>query len=354
MTEQNNNLIIQVEGDDSSAAQLRTSNQVPNPIVNIIEGSENPDIIFGTPGNDQIFAKGGNDTIFGSLGDDLINGGAGFDSLDYSVLGQKITLLPQGLIGNGISQGSRIQGIEKIIGAAGKDNTIDGSGTKETPVFFTINLAKNLLVVEDIPGLGSVKFEVENFVNVEGTENSDSITGNKGKNKLSGNGGNDNLIGKSGNDTLFGGSGNDTLTGADSLIKNTTRAEKDVLTGGTGGDTFVLGNKFGSFYDDFGNQDFAKITDFSFGDQIQLGSGETYNIQQNQSGFNIFLIDDSGRDLIAKVTLSLGITDSISTNNAMLRTDTASIDSNSNVLLDDIPQGDFTINAGEQKGIFVA
>lgn len=354
MTEQKNNLIIQVEGDDSSATQLRTSTQASKPIVNIIEGTDNPDILFGTPGNDQIFAKGGNDTIFGSLGDDLINGGAGFDTLDYSVLGQKITLLPQGLIGNGSSQGSRIQEIEKIIGAGGKDNTIDGSGTTKTPVFFTINLADNLLVVEDIPGLGSVKFEVENFVNVEGTENSDSITGNKGKNKLSGNAGNDNLIGKSGNDTLFGGSGNDTLTGADPSIKNTTRAEKDVLTGGTGADTFVLGNELGSFYDDFGNKDFATITDFSFGDQIQLGSGETYNIQRNKNGFNIFLIEDSGRDLIAKVTLSLGITDSISKNNAMLRTEAASIESNTNVFFDDIPQGDFMINAGEQKGIFVA
>ncbi|MEB3217422.1 MAG: hypothetical protein VKN72_14480 [Nostocales cyanobacterium 94392] len=354
MTEQNNNLIIQVEGDDSSAAQLRTSTQASEPIVNIIEGTDNPDILFGTPGNDQIFAKGDNDTIFGSLGDDLINGGAGFDTLDYSVLGQKITLLPQGLVGNGSSQGSRIQEIEKIIGAKGKDNTIDGSGTRKSPVFFTVNLADKLLIVENIPGLSSVKFEVENFVNVEGTENFDSVTGNNRNNKLSGNGGNDNLIGKSGNDSLIGGSGNDTLIGADPLIKNTTRPEKDVLTGGTGADKFVLGNELGSFYDDFGNRDFATITDFSFGDQIQLGSGETYNIQRNKNGFNIFLIEDSGRDLIAKVTLSLGITDSISTNNAMMRTDGASFKSSTNVLLSDVPQGDFTINSGEQKGIFVA
>lgn len=355
MSEQNQNLIIQVEGD-SSAAQSRTSQITTSAqtLRNRIEGTDNPDILFGTPGNDEIFAKGGNDTIFGSLGDDLINGGAGFDSLDYSVLGQKITLLPQGLIGNGSTQGTRIQEIEKIIGAKGKDNTIDGSGTTKSPVFFTINLTENLLKVENIPALGSVKFEVENFVNVEGTENSDSITGNNRNNKLSGNGGNDNLIGKSGNDTLLGGSGNDTLIGADPLIKNTTRAEKDVLTGGLGADKFVLGNELGSFYDDFGNKDFATITDFSFGDQIQLGSGETYNIQRNKNGFNIFLIEDTGRDLIAKVTLSLGITDAMSTNNAMLRTDAASIDSSTSVLLNDVPQGDFTINSGEQKGIFVA
>ena len=139
--------------------------------------------------------KGGNDTIFGSLGDDFYNGGKGFDTLDYTFLGQKITLLPRGLIGNGDSQGSQIQEIERIVGAPGKENTIDGSGGGKSPVFFTIDLSKNKLIVEDIPGLGSVEFVVENFVNVKGTKNADFIVGDNKNNKLSGKGGNDTLIG---------------------------------------------------------------------------------------------------------------------------------------------------------------
>ncbi len=351
MAEQNKTSIIKVEGDiQRSETQLRiNSKQAPR---NVIEGTDDSDILFGTPGNDDIFAKGGDDTIIGTLGDDSINGGDGFDTLDYTKLGQKITLLPQGLIGNGSSQGSQIQSIERIIGASKKDNTIDGSGTKDSPVFFTIDLSDNLLVVENIPRLGSVKFVVENFVNVEATENSDSITGNNRNNKLSGNGGDDNLIGKFGNDTLIGGSGNDTLTGADPSRKDTVGAEKDVLTGGNGGDKFVLGNELGSFYDDFGNNDFAKITDFSFGDQINLGSGEKYNIQRTKQGFNIFVVEDSVNDLIGRITFGTSIT---STMNSSMRSESGALmTSNSEMIVDlnDISESS-TIKFDEQTGFNV-
>ncbi|MGB3756728.1 MAG: calcium-binding protein [Rivularia sp. (in: cyanobacteria)] len=297
-------------------AQLSADSILPAP--NRIEGTDRPEILYSTPKDDLVLAKGGNDTIFGSLGDDFYNGGKGFDTLDYTLLGQKITLLPRGFIGNGSSQGSNIQEIERIVGAAGKDNTIDGSGGGKTPVFFTIDLSKNKLIVENTPTFGSVEFVVENFVNVEGTENSDFIVGDNKNNKLSGNGGNDTLIGLFGNDTLNGGSGNDTLTGADPNVQNTVKREKDILTGGTGTDTYVLGNKSGSFYDDFGNKDFAKITDFSFGEIIQLGDGETYNVEQKKGGFNIFVVEDFGRDLIGKVTLSSGISSAKSTNSSLM------------------------------------
>ncbi|WP_414587584.1 hypothetical protein [Scytonema sp. PCC 10023] len=65
---------------------------------NLIEGTDNPDIIFGTQGNDEIRAKGGDDILLGTTGDDLLDGGAGFDTVDYSNLGQAITLFPRGAI----------------------------------------------------------------------------------------------------------------------------------------------------------------------------------------------------------------------------------------------------------------
>ncbi len=343
---------IRVEGDNSSNARLSTDSILP--AQNRIEGTDNPEILFSTPGNDLVLAKGGDDTILGSFGDDFYNGGDGFDTLDYTFLGQKITLLPRGLIGNGDSQGSQIQEIERIVGAPGKDNTIDGSGGTGTPVFFTIDLSENQLIVEDIPGLGSVPFVVENFVNVEGTENSDFIIGNNKNNHLSGNGGNDTLIGLFGNDTLDGGSGNDTLTGADPDVQDTVRREKDILTGGSGTDKFVLGNESGSFYDDFGNKDFAKITDFTFGEQIQLGSGETYNVEQNRNGFKIFVVEDFGRDLIGKVTIASGISSAATLRSAAVTTDSALTTDAVSSSFTDIPEGDFTLNSGEQKGIFVA
>ena len=352
MSEPTSGAIIRV-GDDTGKAELDSSSIQLIPPLNEIEGTNNPEILFSTPGNDLVLAKGGNDTIFGSLGDDFYNGGDGFDTLDYTFLGQKITLLPRGFIGNGDSQGSQIQEIERIVGAPKQDNTIDGSGGGGTPVFFTIDLSENQLIVEDTPTLGSVSFVVENFVNVEGTENSDFIIGNNKNNQLSGNGGNDTLIGLFGNDTLDGGSGNDTLTGADPDVQDTVRREKDILTGGSGTDKFVLGNESGSFYNDFGNRDFAKITDFTFGEQIQLGSGETYNVEQNRNGFEIFVVEDFGRDLIGKVTIASGISSAATLRSAAVTTDALTTDAVSSSFTD-IPEGDFTLNSGEQKGIFVA
>lgn len=338
---------IVVEGDTKASAPQKLNSSSLLPVLNRIEGTDNPDILFSTPGDDLVLAKDGNDTIFGSLGNDTYNGGDGFDTLDYTDLGKKITLLPRGLVDNGDSRGGNFQEIEKIIGAPGKDNTIDGSGGT-TDAFFTINLEDQLARVENIPGLGSLEFEVENFVNVEGTENADSIIGDGENNKLSGNGGNDSLIGKLGNDTLSGGSGNDTLTGTDPGLQNVKVNEQDTFTGGTGSNQFVLGNKSGSFYDDLGSNDFARITDFSFGDKIQLGGGETYNIERSKLGFDIFLIEDSGKDLIGKVALSLGLSSQKST------TDKSLTETSANALLGEFPQEDFTINSGEQKGVFVA
>lgn len=343
---------------DGTKGEARLSADSILPAPNRIVGTEGPDILFSTPGDDLVLAKGGNDTIFGSLGDDFYNGGKGFDTLDYTFLGQKITLLPRGFIGNGSSQGSNIQEIERIVGAPRKDNTIDGSGGGKSPVFFTVDLSKDKLIVENTPTFGSVEFVVENFVNVEGTENADFIVGDNKNNKLSGNAGNDTLIGLFGNDTLNGGSGNDTLTGADPNVENTVRREKDILTGGAGTDKYVLGNESGSFYDDFGNKDFAKITDFSFGEQINLGQGETYNVEQKNNGFNIFVVEDFGRDLIAKVRISSGISSARSANNSLIAAsstlDSGALTATSSDSLTSELTGDFTTINFTEQGITVA
>jgi Ca2+-binding RTX toxin-like protein len=81
---------------------------------------------------------------------------------------------------------------------------------------------------------------------------------------------NDSLFGSSGNDVLIGGDGNDRLKAYGGI-----RAEVDILTGGNGADTFVLGDlnaqrrsDFGASYQGSGH---AIITDFDqSSDQIQL------------------------------------------------------------------------------------
>ena len=99
------------------------------------------------------------------------------------------------------------------------------------------------------------------------------ILGDQENNILEGTTENDTILGLAGNDTLNGSEGNDILQGS-SL---TTAGEIDILTGGTGSDTFVLGTPAKVFYDDGNNTtdgtgDYALITDFNPNvDVIQLG-----------------------------------------------------------------------------------
>ncbi|MGL6344615.1 MAG: calcium-binding protein [Waterburya sp.] len=322
---------ITIQGDSQN---LRTTSQ-PGIEVN---GTEGPDILNGSDGNDTIDAMGGDDTIFGSLGQDRVDGGAGSDTVDYSSVNGTITLLPQGFLNNGNPQRSQLVNMETIIAASGKANTIDASAvTTSLGATLDVNLGTNKLTVNNIPNLGTQNFTVQNFVNVKGTQNNDSIIGNNAANNLSGNGGNDVLTGAGGNDVLTGGDGNDTLSGTDSSARGI--GELDNLTGGGGTDKFVLGDTSGAFYEGGGDGDFAKISDFGSGEQIQLGSGDTYQIERASGTFKVFVTTDGGKDLIADV--------SFGSSSANART------ANSSDVLTGVPEGDFSITSGESLGIFV-
>ncbi|MGK7933351.1 MAG: hypothetical protein AB4041_18225 [Microcystaceae cyanobacterium] len=206
--------------------------------VNVI-GTDAGDQLKGNSQSNNLQGEGGNDTLIGTNGNDTLNGGSGTDTADYSALGTAITLESQGVVNKGFtsfgpftfSNGTdQIQNIEVIKGAIGQANTIDGS-TGTGPTAFNVNLSTNSLTVNGIPGLGSVNFTVENFVNVTGTNAVDNIRGNTQANVLEGEGGNDFLFGDNGNDTLEGGSGNDTLDGWN---------DNDIINGGSGND-FLLG-----------------------------------------------------------------------------------------------------------------
>ena len=196
-----------------------------------IIGDSGNNTLNGTTGNDLIDGLAGNDILNGGSGNDVLNGGFGFDTANYSSLGQAITVLPQGKISAGSLGGTdNLSNIEKIIGATGQANAINGSsGTGGAS--FTVNLTANSLIVDDIPGLGSIPFTVENFVNVTGTPKNDTITGNSSNNVLIGGDGADILNGFVGNDYLDGSSGDDILDGGAGI---------DTLIGGAGNDSYVV------------------------------------------------------------------------------------------------------------------
>jgi Ca2+-binding RTX toxin-like protein len=304
-----------------------------------VTGTKAADIINGSDGNDDLKGLGGDDTIFGSLGQDTVDGGAGRDTVDYSSVNGTVTLFPQGILNNEDPQNSQLIKIETIIGASGRPNVIDASSvTTDFGATLDINLGTNKLTVKNIPNLGTQNFTVQNFVNVSGTQNKDIIIGNNSANTINGNDGDDALTGSGGSDLITGGGGNDTLSGTDSSARGI--GELDTLEGGIGTDKFVLGDSSGAFYKTQGNNDFAKINDFAAGDQIQLGVGDTYQVERGSGNFQLFVTTGDAKDLIADVTFG-----SSSASNARF--------SSSTDILTGVPEGDFSVDSGEELGIFL-
>lgn len=258
-----NDIVLAGEGNDTIYGGPDFLFRPPFPIR-----SQFPIPSFGS--NDSLFGEGGNDRFIGGRGKDLINGGSGFDTADYTDLGQAITLKAQGVVDKGSLGQDQLVAVENIIGARGQRNAIDGSGDNGV-TSFDINLSQNKLVVNDIPGLGDVKFSVRNFVDATGTNQDDKIVGNNQANKL---------VGRGGNDYISGLGGNDTLIGTDPLNELPGLEEIDTLNGGGGRDTFVIADRDVTYYQGggfFGSADFAYLEDFQSGtDKIQLKKGENY------------------------------------------------------------------------------
>ncbi|MGK7946402.1 MAG: hypothetical protein AB4058_18230 [Microcystaceae cyanobacterium] len=216
----------------------------------IINGGRDNDVLLGWFGNDTMNGGSGDDTLrgeqnndllIGSTGNDSMDGGRGTDTADYSDLGSAITLESQGVVNKGAAGTDQLEDIEIIIGAIGQANTIDGS-TGNGPTSFDVDLSADSLTVNGIPGLGSVNFTVENFVNVTGTDNGDDIQGDSQNNDLKGDGGNDVLLGWFGNDTMNGGSGDDTLRGGQDNDLLIGSRGNDSMDGGSGTDTADYGS----------------------------------------------------------------------------------------------------------------
>jgi len=110
-----------------------------------------------------------------------------------------------------------------------------------------------------------------------------------------------NIYGTRYSDTITGTTGNDKIWGVPatgSTLSALGRGSIDTIRGNGGNDVFVLGDSRGRFYDDGsslsqGLNDYARITDFSSGDKVQLrGSASDYLLVPGSiggySGIGIF------------------------------------------------------------------
>ncbi len=136
---------------------------------------------------------------------------------------------------------------------------------------------------------------------IYGNTNNDYIYGGSGNDNLYGMSGNDYLYGDTGSDTLLGGMGNDYLVGSAGIAVYNNN-EYDVLNGGSGMDTFVLGyTNSGNYYQGNGH---AIIQDYnSLYDYIQVkGSASSFRLDKSKNlvgGTSIDTAIYSGSDLLA-------------------------------------------------------
>ncbi len=208
-----------------------------------IDGRGGNDLIDGGDGNDDLAGGAGNDTFKGGQGNDSINGGDGIDTADYSKLGKTITLSGVGTITKAGALGQdQVFKVETVIADASvANNTIDASGSLPG-VSATADLQAQTISANNVPGLGTLTFNVINFDNVIGTNVADSIKGDGQANQLFGNAGNDTIDGRGGNDLIDGGSGSDDLTGGTGNDTFKGGQGNDSIDGGDGTDIVDYGN----------------------------------------------------------------------------------------------------------------
>ena len=265
-----------------------------------ITGTDSNEILEGTRFSDDISGLGGDDLIIATQGNDTINGGdendAENDTVDYGSLDTPITLERAGRIDKGIEGTDQIIEVETIIGNENQVNSIDGSTGTSGQTSFNARLDREELTVFNIPELGDLDFEIENFTNVIGTNNSDTIVGNddnneiiggpgddslrgaRGDDLLRGRTGNDIVKGNKGNDSLFGGSDDDLLIGASGNDDLSGNRGNDTLQGDSGVDSL----KGASGADDFLFETFSSevdiIRDFDDGEGDKIVIGFTNDI----------------------------------------------------------------------------
>jgi Ca2+-binding RTX toxin-like protein len=221
----------------------------------------------------------------------------GFKSFSYSNL-----LTNQGsyevLVGGVTTDRVDIDNIEsvKIIGSSG-DDLLGGTGISYNGFIVFSDNANGSFLIDALGG-------------------DDNISGGAGK---------DTIVTYTGDDILNGGADDDILIGStnDSTIQNQfgqqqpifDSDERDTMTGGTGADTFWLGDEFGTYYVDVGDgyfpSGFGTITDFNAaeGDKIQLyGDATLYSTRFASDGSIVLTLGTAGDPLSVDFAKLQGVT----------------------------------------------
>jgi Ca2+-binding RTX toxin-like protein len=254
-----------------------------------IEGYTTNDEIRGNAGNDSISGAAGDDTIYAGLGDDTIIGG--YDNSEENDL----------VIFSGLIEDYIITITED--GVLFEDTQPDRDGLDLLKNIKSVQFSNtDILLLEDLTE--NLLFGSQNADTLIGSDLDDFISGGAGQDSIEGNQGNDTIYGGDGDDLIEGGyygedgenliygdAGNDKITlydgnniiyggDGDDYITGLYGFSSNVVDGGEGNDLIMLdhysdsiysssgedtiiGSKSYSFYDYYGDSNFADVVIFS-------------------------------------------------------------------------------------------
>jgi serralysin len=258
-----------------------------------LDGGDGNDNLYGGSGNDSLYGGSGNDNLYGGGGRDTLVGGTGNDTYYLVSSARSSGTASQAYRSVNTNTFSSVKADfdpgDPILQDTIVENANEGTDTIISDFNFDLTTTPNVEHLTLAAGGGAIQGTGNGLDNnIIGNELNNILSGGDGNDYLNGGDGNDKLTGGRGNDILIGGNGNDFIAGVSTTPSAGGNGEKDILTGGTGADTFFLGTKYIGFtdqpyiyqpYSGDGDTGYANITDFNAleGDKVQLG-GIRYGI----------------------------------------------------------------------------
>ena len=295
----NEEILVETDLDGNTRIINEIVDIGPYEFDQILNGTDDQDLIIGTNNDNQINGFDSKDTLAGGDGDDSLSGGKGKDIIDGeddndlikggkgddTLSGGKGQDTIEGGEGENLLEGGDDQ--DQLTGGEDKDTLLGGSGED------TLTGGDGSDVVDGEDDNDLIKGGKGDDT-LSGGKGQDTIEGGEGENLLEGGGGKDELTGGKNKDTIAGGKGDDTLMGGkdkdvlegkkgeDLLLGEGGKDEliggqdNDILVGGSGEDTLTGNAGEDQFVFNFPDEGVDKITDFVASEDLIVVSAEGF------------------------------------------------------------------------------
>ncbi|WP_371170999.1 hypothetical protein [Aliiroseovarius sp. 2305UL8-7] len=303
-----------------TTADLLALNRPPSGfrhIPEVVNGTENADILQGDEGTETFNGMGGDDLMLSSLGADIYNGGDGQDTVSFANATESVLANLTSNQFGGAAAGDVLNSIENLAGSdysdtlggtdaanvingnngndtifgyggddvlnggggndifhggAGADHMAGGNGNDTASYALSGQAVQVSLTTGETSG-GAAGDTLTSVESLDGSNFGDVLVGNATGNTIHGRAGNDLIEGHNGADKLYGGNGNDLIEGG---------TGNDLIKGGDGNDE-LDGGDGADILDGGSGQDSATYRKASQGANVHLGTGLTSGAAQGDS-----------------------------------------------------------------------